>query len=148
MNKKSAFKVGDVFEIELEEGMTGYGRVLKIEDRTVFVELYKIDTNKDSIKTVADIVKFPVILSVWCTDNGFRKKIWNVIGNACVTDEVVMPDFWKRDAINRDKYFIVRGEKTFEVSKDEIGDAQPFGIFGHDAVRLRYAHELKSKGLV
>lgn len=148
MQKKNIFIVGDVFEIEINDGITGYGRVLIIEDRTAFIELYKIDTEKDTFKAVANIVKLPVILSVWCTDTGFRKKIWNVIGNVCLTDEVVIPDFWKRDAINREKYLIVRGEKTFEVTKDEIGDAQPFGIFGHDAVRRRYAHELELKKLL
>lgn len=146
--RKLEHKIGNVFQIELEGGVYGYGRVLKIEERTVFIELYKINTKTYSFKTIDEIVDLPVILSIWSTDVGLKKIIWKVLGNVQITDEVVMPSFWKRDAINHDKYYIIKDDETIEVTKEQIGDAQPYGIFGHDAVRLRYAHELKLQGLM
>ncbi len=148
MVKKSNYKLGDVFEIEIENGRKGIGRILKIDEPTVFIELFKVNPKTCFIYNFEEIVNSPVLLSIWTTDIGLKKKIWNIVSNIPIEGEVVMPEFWKRDAINRDKYFIIRGNNTVEITKGQIGNAQPFGIFGHDAVRLKYIHELKLNGLI
>lgn len=147
MGKKTKYIVGDVFKIELENGLKGLGRILKINEPSIFIELYKIKPvakiegfNKEEV--------FSPILMVWSTNSGLRKGDWTILGNKPINGEVKMPDFYKQDAMNPNKYFIIRGEEKLKVSKDQIGNAQPFGIFGHEAVRLRYAYELKQCGLL
>lgn len=147
MAKKINYKVGDIFEIELENGLKGFGRILKIDAPSVFIELYKLKP-VEHIESINVLEKSSPILSIWSTDLGLNKALWPILGNKPVVGEVEMPAFYKRDAMNPNKYFIIKGEETFEVAKDQIGDAQPYGIFGHEAVRIRYTHELKQSELI
>lgn len=142
MPKKQIYSIGDVFELDLEQGK-GYGRVLKIEKPSIFIELFKINPNEPV--NLAELDKMERILSIWSVDTGLKKGLWKIAGNIPVIGEVKMPAFWKKDAFDPNKIILIRGDESFEVTKDEIGDAQPFGIFGHDAVRIRYAHELKTR---
>lgn len=146
MAKKLTYKLGDVFEFDLDEGGKGYGRVLKIEQPSVFIELFKIAPNNPV--ELSELEKSERILSIWSVDTGLKKGLWRVIGNIPVLGEVKMPTFWKRDAFDCNKIILIRGDESFEVSQDEIGNAQPYGIFGHDAVRIRYVHELKQRGIL
>lgn len=147
MGKKTIYKVGDIFEMELKDGLKGLGRILKIDEPSIFIELYKMQP-VSKIESVDELEKYSPILSIWSTDIGLRKGLWNVLANIPVIGEVIMPDFWKRDALNPNKIIIIKGNETFEIAKDQIGNAQPYGIFGHEAVRLRYLHELKQYGLL
>lgn len=145
--KKISYKVGDIFAIELENDLKGFGRILKIDTPTVFIELYKLKP-VEHIETINELEKYSPILSIWSTDLGLNKALWAILGNKPVVGEIEMPAFYKRDAMNPNKYTIIKGGETFEVAKDQIGDAQPYGIFGHEAVKIRYTHELKQSGLI
>lgn len=147
MAKKANYFVGDIFIIELENGLKGFGRILKIDGPSVFIELYKMKPIV-KMRSIDEIKKYLPILSIWSTDLGLRKGIWLILGNNPVNGVVEMPLFYKRDAMNPDKYIIVRGDEAIEVREDQIGDAQPYGIFGNEAVRIRYTHELKQCGLL
>lgn len=144
MAKKVTYDVGDIFEFTLnEDGKKAYGRILKIEKPTILIELYQ--TNSSNEIPLEQLSKVDEkVLTIWSTDSGIKKGIWKIIGNLPPSD-VKVPDFWKIDALT-DKIYLIRDDQTIEITKEEIGDAQPYGIFGHEAVRLRYLHELKSKG--
>ncbi len=144
--KRVKYVEGDVFELRLDEnGNIGYGRILKIDKPSIFVELFELQPSKDS-KELKTIREFNSLFSVWCTDNGLKKGIWNVIGNIPVIGEVTIPDFWTTDAFT-DKILLVRGEERIEISKEQIGDLLAAGIYGHEAVRLTYIQQLVKKGL-
>ena len=141
------YREGDIFEIELGNDIKGMGKVLKRDEPSIFIELYKM-VPAAKIEAINESDKYEPILSIWSTDSGFKKGLWKILKNQPITEEVIMPDFWKKDALNHDKIIMIRGNETFEVTKEEIGNAQPYGIFGHDAVQIRYAHELKQCGLL
>lgn len=144
--KRVKYVEGDVFELKLDEnGNIGYGRILKLDKPSIFVELFELRPSQDS-KKIEIIREFNTLFSVWCTDNGLKKKLWNIIGNIPVIGEVTIPDFWTTDAFT-DKILLVRGEEKIEISKEKIGDLLPAGIYGHEAVRLTYISQLQKKGL-
>jgi len=145
--KKVSYIVGDIFEIELENGLKGFGKILIIDKPSIFIELYKMQPVVEE-ETIDETEKYLPILSIWSTDLGLKKGIWKIFKNEPVIKEVKMPDFWKRDALNHDKIILIRGTETLQVTEDQIGNAQPYGIFGHEAVRIRYAYELKQSGLL
>ncbi|WP_163540079.1 immunity 26/phosphotriesterase HocA family protein [Gracilibacillus sp. YIM 98692] len=155
MSNRTQYSVGDVFVIDLSNGLKGYGRILKINEPSLFIELYKVSPEHE--QTLETIVNSESILSIWCSKHGITKGIWSIIGNISLKSEVKMPDFWKRDAFNASRIILVKGEHAFEeteeensyeVTQDRIKEAQPYGIFGHDAVKIRYEHELKQQGLI
>jgi hypothetical protein len=145
LSRKGKYAIGDIFEIVLEpSGVKGYGRILKIDEPSIFVELYGISPHSEFV--AEEIERYDVLLKIWCTDNGFKKKEWKLIANVPIKDEVEMPDFWTKDALTG-KLMIVRGEERFEATEDQKKSAQPYGIFGHEAVRLKLVYELKNVGL-
>jgi hypothetical protein len=145
LSRKGKYAIGDIFEIVLEpSGVKGYGRILKIHEPSIFVELYGISPQSEFV--AEEIGQYKVLLKIWCTDNGFKKKEWKIIANVPVEGEVEMPDFWTKDALTG-KLMIVRGEERFEATEEQKMRAQPYGIFGHEAVRLKLVHELKNAGL-
>ncbi|MCA0151121.1 immunity 26/phosphotriesterase HocA family protein [Rossellomorea vietnamensis] len=117
--------------------------------------MYKIDPKSEqTLETLADTES---ILSIWSSKNGITKGTWSIIGNIPVNDEFKLPDFWKMDAFNPNRIILVKGEHAFEVtekensyevSKEKIRNAQPYGIFGEEAVKIRYKFETKIQGLV
>lgn len=147
MVKKSSYIVGDIFEIELENGLKGLGKILKIDKPSIFIELYKMQPMVKE-ETIDENEKYSPILSIWSTDLGLKKDIWRILRNEPIIEEVKMPDFWKRDALNHDKIILIRGTETLQITEEQIGNAQPYGIFGHEAVRIRYIYELKQKGIL
>ena len=47
MGKKIKYKIGDIFIVPLEENLNGAGRILKIDESTVFIELYHMKPVKE-----------------------------------------------------------------------------------------------------
>lgn len=155
MSKRIKYSVGDVFAVDLGDALKGYGRILKIDEPSLFIELFKVSPKHE--QTLETLANSESILSIWCSNHGITKDIWSIIGSISVKGEVQIPDFWKRDAFNPNRIILVKGEHAFEeteeensyeVAQDKIKDAQPYGIFGHDAVKMRYEHELKQQGLL
>ena len=140
------YKIGDVFQIALDDnGSSGYGRILLSDKPSIFIELYEVMPFTSELD-INDIKNMKTLFSVWSTDNGLKKGIWIVIGNLPVEEEVKIPDFWTTDVFT-DKIFLIRGSERIEISKDEVGDLDPAGIYGHEAVRLTYIQRLKAKCL-
>lgn len=146
MSKRIKYDLGDVFELQLDElGNKGYGRILKLDKPSIFVELFELIPSQDSVSL--DILeKASALCSVWCTDNGIKQGLWNIIGNIPVLGEVVIPDFWTTDAFTK-KILLIRGDERIEITKERIGDLLQVGIYGHGAVRLAYIQQLQKKGL-
>ncbi|WP_349407793.1 Imm26 family immunity protein [Pseudalkalibacillus sp. SCS-8] len=148
----SKFKnnVGDVFEIPIEINKIGYGRILIIDYPIIFCEFYNIIPSKKY--TLNELKEKETILSIWCSNHGLRKGEWNVVGNIPIETEVILPYFWKKDAFNPNQILLVPGEYFMKEDEDahsivttaeKRGDSQPYGVFGHDAVKIRYSHELE-----
>lgn len=136
------YAVGDVFEIVLDsEGIKGYGRILDVNKPTIFVELYAM--SGDFVLDVEKVDEYTPLLKIWCTDNGIKSGNWNIVGSKPVVD-FFMPDFVTTDPMTG-KLRIVRGDQRLEPTEELLMNAQPYGIFGHEAVRIRYLHELKRR---
>jgi hypothetical protein len=150
MSQRFKNKVGDVFEFTLENSETGYGRILIVDYPILFCEFYKITPSRKY--TIEELKSMDTILSIWCSNHGLSKGEWNVIGNIPLEGEVELPSFWKKDVFNPKKILLIPGEyfmkeneeaHAIEATEENKGDSQPYGVFGHDAVKIRYAHELK-----
>jgi hypothetical protein len=147
--KRVKYETGDIIEIVLNiNGVKGYGRILKIDNRnkTILIEFYKIKPVKETIN-IFDLKGLDVILSIWCIDEGIRDGTWKIIGNIPVNAGFRMPDFWSKDVFNPSKILLYRGDEILEITEDQIGTAQPYGIFGDEAARIRYEYELKIRGI-
>lgn len=156
MAKRIRFKIGDLFLVPLEDNLKGVGRVLIIDQATVFIELY-------CIKPISDICEFnyeeaikekPIVMH-WCYDDGLIKGEWQIIDNKPIEGEIEIPYFWTQDAGDK-KYYIRKGTnnsyETFgdriEISKDDIYKYEPYGIGNQISERNRYIRKLREAGLM
>ncbi|WDL95508.1 hypothetical protein JC200_14025 [Alicyclobacillus sp. ALC3] len=124
--------------MDLTSEIKGYGRILDIESPSIFVELYRVKRNFNL--DINKLLDCTVLLMIWCTDNGFKKNDWKIVGHVPV-DGFDMPDFVTKDALTG-QLKIVRGNEKIDATDELLKHAQPYGIFGHEAVRIRYLHEL------
>jgi hypothetical protein len=146
LSRKSSYNIGDIFELDLGEDGLGAGRILKIGKPSIFIELFNVNPKHPIDMSLLETAER--ILSIWSVETGLKKGIWRILGNIPVVGEIKMPDFWKRDALDPNKIILLREDKSFEINTDQIGKAQPYGIFGHDAVKIRYSYELKKRGIM
>lgn len=156
MAKRIHYKVGDIFLVPLEDNLNGVGRVLKINQATVFMELYRIKPIVDISGFIYDeAVKEKPIVMTWCYDDALRKGIWEIIDNKPIEKEVDMPYFWHQDAADK-KYYIQKGTsdsfRTFgeriEISKDETYKYESEGIGNEISEKNRYIKRLRESGLM
>lgn len=77
MGKNIRYNIGDVFLINLENELKGAGRVLKKDQATIFVELYKIKPirDKSEFDFEAAIKEKPISMT-WCYDDGLKSGEW------------------------------------------------------------------------
>ena len=65
MSKRFKNKVGDVFEIPLENSENGYGRILIVEYPILFCEFYNITLSQKY--SLEELKGMDTILSIWCS---------------------------------------------------------------------------------
>lgn len=146
MKKQFKYSLGDVFEISLDDyGKKGYGRILIIEKPSIFIELYKLKPTTQTLE-MKEIKQLEPLFSVWSVDNAIKGGEWNIIGNMQVDGEVKIPDFWTKDVFT-DKIVLIRGDRRIEITEEQIGNHEQFGIYGDGAVRLSYIRQLMLSGI-
>ncbi len=118
VNRKPKLVAGDIFRFPLERGYA-FGRVLTILERA-----YYRFTSPRSDVALAEIVKHEVAFVVGCTDDGFYKKRWRVIGNLPLESRLAQPTWFFHQAV---------GSKTCDV----------FDIWNRDVIKTMPASECK-----
>lgn len=154
MAKKDKYKIGDVFLINLENGLYCVGRILKKDARTVFLEIYKTKPIKG--KDELDFEKIKALIpwvKTWCYDRGLVNGEWKIIANVPV-EISEMPFFWTQDGSNR-KYYLVKGTDEctgkftgIEISKEDTKNYEPYGIDSISSLVYRYTNKLREEGLL
>jgi hypothetical protein len=91
MSIRRSYRIGDVYEIPIENGITGFGRITKLEKPSILIELYGA-TSKEQIE-INDLVNTPPILTVWAVDHGIKQGKWVKISNIPVEPNYKIPDF-------------------------------------------------------
>lgn len=155
MGKRIRYNIGDIFLIELENGLKGAGRVLKKDQATIFIELYKMKPIKDKSEfDMEAALKEKPISMKWCYHDGLTKGEWEIIGNKPVEGKIDMPYFWTQDAFSR-KFYLEKGTDTYEteytgieISKDEIENYDAYGIGDKFAVKKMYIIKLRKLNLI
>ncbi len=100
MGKWIRYKIGDIFLIELEDGLKGAGRVLKKDQATIFIELFKMKPIKDKSEfDLEAVLKEKPISMTWCYHDDLTKGDWEIIGHKPVEGKIEMPYFWIQDAL-------------------------------------------------
>ncbi|MDF2822199.1 MAG: hypothetical protein K0R15_2647 [Clostridiales bacterium] len=154
MAKKIRFKIGDVFIIPLEDNLKGVGRVLQIDEGTIFIEIYRMKPIRDiSEYNYIEVANDKPIVFSWCYNDALQNGEWEIIDNRNV-EEVDMPYFWHQDAGDRKDYiqkgttdsFRTFGERI-KISKNDIFNYEPEGIGNEISVRNRYLKRLREAGL-
>jgi Immunity protein 26 len=155
MGRKIRYQIGDVFLIELENGLKGAGRVLKKDEATVFIELYEMKPIRDKSEfDYQTATKEKPISMRWCYDDGLKSGEWEIIDNRPKDGEIIMPYFWTQDASNR-KFYLMKGTDTYrgehtgiEISKDEVDRYDACGIGGKESVRKIYVLRLRALNML
>lgn len=143
------YNIGDVFTIPLENtDKKGLGRILKLDKPLIFIELYKISSidfeySQDLIEHLEPILK------IWSVDHGVKNSSWKIIGRSTVNGEVIMPIFYTKSTIPN-RFLLHYGEDRMPVTEEEVIrlKAQPSGIFGEEAVVIKYSYDLKKCNLI
>jgi hypothetical protein len=155
MAKRIRYNIGDVFLIELENGLKGAGRVLKKDEATIFIELYKMKPINDKSEFNFEIASKEKPISMkWCYDDGLRSGEWEIIDNKPIEGEIDMPFFWSYDSGFK-KYFLKKGTNTFlgehtgiEISKEEAENYDANGIGTIISVKNVYIKRLRDKNML
>jgi hypothetical protein len=155
MAKRIRYKIGDVFLINLTDELKGAGRVLKKDDDTVFIELFRIKP----FKWVADFdyviaSREESTLMIWCYDDHLKNGEWEIIDNIHVEPNFPMPNFWNHSADG--KYYLIPGSDTSfgddtnirVISEQETKYAQRYGIHSPLNVPYHYTKKLKELNLL
>lgn len=66
MSKRIKYSVGDVFAVDLGDALKGYGRILKIDEPSLFIELFKVSPKHE--QTLETLANSESILSIWCSN--------------------------------------------------------------------------------
>ncbi|NLD46554.1 MAG: hypothetical protein GX660_05070 [Clostridiaceae bacterium] len=156
MAKRIRYKIGDIFLVPLEDDLNGVGRILKKDQATIFIELYKIKPIKDvSEFNFEEVIREKPLAMSWCYDSLIKKGEWIIIDNKPIEEEIEMPLFWHIDSGDM-KYYIRKGMpdcfETFgervEISKDDIDKYEGEGIGDGYSERNIYIKRLKKVGLL
>ncbi|CAG7658521.1 Imm26 family immunity protein [Paenibacillus allorhizosphaerae] len=135
MSKK--YKLGDVFRFSTEKTeIIAYGRITMLNRPSILIEIFNTEINGKT-----DFSKLRPVMTVWATDTGLKKGVWEIIDNLPVNPHYEEPKFIRHDAFTG-KLMIVDGNEVYEANDDNTHGAQPFGIFGDVAVEKRFLHEL------
>lgn len=156
MPKRIKYKLGDLFLVPFEDELKGVGRILKKNQATIFIELYRIKPIKDISEFNYEIAKNekPLVLN-WCYDDGIKSGLWEIFDNRPVVEEIEMPYFWYKDSFFG-KYYIEKGSEdsyktigeSIEISKDDIHNYNSYGI-GDELFETKiYVNRLRNEGLM
>lgn len=154
MGKRIRYKIGDIFLIELEDGLRGAGRIIKKDEDTIFVTLFKIKPlNSSNEINLSELLQKDIVGMTWCYDTALKKGIWEIVGNIPVEDSFEMPYFWTDSSDG--KYYLIKGGDTYsgsseliEVDKTAISGAYSYGISSEVGVVNYYIAELRKAGML
>jgi hypothetical protein len=141
--------------IELENGLKGAGRVLKHDEATIFVELYRMNPIKDASQFEYEMAsKEKPVRRVWCYEDGLKRGEWEIIDNKPIVGEIEMPYFWTQEA-GYGKFLLVKGTDNVwgeltkvEIDKDEVKNYEPYGIADKVAVQKLYINKLREMNML
>jgi hypothetical protein len=155
--KRIKIKIGDLFIVPLDdENKKGVGRILKINEATVFIELYHMKPIVVANEFDFEEVKRnkPLVMA-WCYDDGLKNGYWEIFDNQPIDDEIDMPFLWHQDAWDK-KYYIKKGSpdsyrtvgERFEISEDDVLKYDPYGIGNVISKTRTYKRRLTENGLL
>src|SRR5438105_15772764 len=82
MARKATVKVGDVFQIPIDDARVGYGQVvLKPENPVLFICVFAATTMRNVSPNFNDIVCSDILLAGSTFDALFKHGRWTIVGN-------------------------------------------------------------------
>ncbi len=77
-----------------------------------------------------------------------RRGEWTLIGHVDIGD-FVPPHFVRKDEWTGSWHIMIgRGPEELPLTDERLATAQPYGVFGHEGLRLRYWNALQEHGLM
>ncbi|NML35505.1 immunity 26/phosphotriesterase HocA family protein [Paraburkholderia antibiotica] len=112
-NVRGRGKVGDVVMIDLGNESFGYGRVL-LEPTMAFYDL-----RSREMVAAREVVKAPVLFTIWVLNKAIKSEKWEVIGNLPLEDHLkAEPKFFKQDMLSK-KFFIYDDVKNIPATRED-----------------------------
>ena len=155
MAKRVNINIGDVFLIQLESGLFGAGRIMKSDEQTILVELYRMKLlDSKELFSYEDIMKEEQpLLMRWCYNSFIKNGEWEIVDHKAVCS-FEMPTFVQIDVLSKILYLVKGtddcfGESTgIAVTKEEARNYEISGIADPYAVINSYQRRLKENNLM
>ena len=111
--KRKRPKNGDVFEIQISEGMLAYGQL--VEGNVLGCYIF-YDVISEEHLSLQQIANSPILMLTFTVDQKIVSGEWKIIGNATVPETVCIPEF-RVD-------YMENGSLTCKVMKYDLVDVQ------------------------
>lgn len=138
--KKVREKIGDIFQVDLGDGIFGYGQVVsKVE--YAFFDFF----NEGSIPNFSDVINSNILFGISVDRYVLRDGLWPIIGRFSVS-EVAMKkqSFFTHDRFTNE-YTIWTQEGKYPATPEEIQDLECLASWGHDHVEQRLRDHLAGR---
>lgn len=121
--KRSKFRPGDVFEVDLENGFRGYGIVAAGNDHAFF------DLRSRQTPPLEEILSKKVIFRVPVSQEPFASGSWRILGNAPLTGELLEPAVYRNQPVGSNEVFRYQSGKLTPSSVDEVKDLELLAVW-------------------
>ena len=131
--KKIPLQVGDIVQINLENGLYCFGRVLN-EPLMAFYDL-----KSEPLPDVGEIVLSPVLFKILVMNYAVTSGRWIIVGNWPLDSELMIaPKFFNQDAINKE-FCIYHKDKETLATREECEGLERAAVWdpSHVEDRLR-----------
>lgn len=138
--KKVREKIGDIFQINLGDGIFGYGQVVsKVE--YAFFNFF----NDGSIPNFSDVINSNILFGISVDRYVLHDGLWPIIGRFNVSEVALKKQsFFSHDRFTNE-YTIWTSEGQYPATPEEIQDLECFASWSHKSVEQRLRDHLAGR---
>jgi len=134
INKKIKCRAGDIVKIILEDGDFCFGHILE-EPTVAFYDIKVAD-----MPHIEEIIKLPILFSLWVSKSAVRSGKWEVIGHQKLDIDSDQPrSFFTQDPISKNFFIYLYDDTEMPATKEQCEGLERAAVWdaNHVEDRLR-----------